>query len=348
MTGPVRPLRYVPFGPELDGVPHVFVDGLRTADTVLELSHWPGNRTPAPFKADVSTQSVLALLASDHAAEELAGAEAVTCDHYDVDGLLSVWCLTAPREALARRRLVEQTAVTGDFDTWTSAEAVRACLAIDAAERRLAAELAEHPLGSTDEVSAAFFRGLLDRLPELLDDPAAVDGWQPEFERAAADLGRLARHPELVREQPALDLAVVDPGAGLHPFAVNAHTERLRVLGNDGEGRYWLRQRYESFVDLRSRRTAPRVRGDLLAAELNRRESGGTWMCEPPDTATPVLQLYAPTGTPAVSSLTWSEFAGHALDFLERAGADAGLRWERDSDWYRTSDVLPPSAAPAS
>lgn len=346
MSGTIRPLPYLPFGPELTGVPHVFVDGLRTPSTTLELSHWPGNRTPAPFKADVSTQSVLSLLTADDAAEYLAGAEAVTCDHYDVDGLLAVWCLVAPAEALARRRLVEQTAVTGDFDCWTSAEAVQACLALDTIERELAADLTGRPVASTDEVSAMFFRGLLGRLPEVLDHPSAVDGWQPEYELAEADRRRLGDNPELVREHVDLDLAVVDPAVTLHALAVNAHTRRLHVLGNDGDGRYWLRLRYESFVDLQSRATPPRIRGDLLAAELNSRESAGTWMCEPPDTATPCLQLYAPTGTPAGSSMPWPEFAGHVLDFLQRARVDPGLRWERDSDWYRTSAVQPPSATP--
>jgi hypothetical protein len=107
-----------------------------------------------------------------------------------------------------------------------------------------------------------------------------------------------------------------------------------------------LRQRYESFVELQSRPTAPRVRGDLLAAELNERETAGTWRCETPDTATPALQLYAPTGTPAPSSLSWAEFLDTVTTFFARAVADPELRWERHDDWYLTSAIAPPSGAP--
>lgn len=343
-TGAALALPFVPYGPRLKGVPHVFVDGLRTDDTVLELSHWPGNRTPEPFRADVSSQSVLALLADGRAEEHLSGAAAVTCDHYDVDGLLSVWSLTSPDAAMARRDLVEAAALTGDFDLWTSAGAVRACLALEAAERVVAGEIGRRRLRSTGEVTAALFRALLDRVVICLDDPAAVDGWQSDWEAVQSSMRRLDLAPGLVQEVDDLDLVVVEPGARLHAYAVNARTERLHVLGEDGPGRYWLKFRYESFVDLRSRPTRPRVRGDILAAELNESETAGTWFCEGPDTATPCLQMYAAgKGVPAPSALSWDEFVDHAVDFFRRAETDPGLRWARSDDWHATATVAPPS-----
>src|SRR5437868_346798 len=135
----MKALPYIPFGADLRNRPHVFVDGLRAPTTVLELSHWPGNRTPSPLKDDVSTQSVLRLLHRPPAERErlLAGATAVTCDHYDVDGLLSILCLTDPEFTLRHRDLVEATALCGDFDVYTGAPAVRACLALLAAEREI-------------------------------------------------------------------------------------------------------------------------------------------------------------------------------------------------------------------
>ncbi|MBV7245848.1 DUF6687 family protein [Streptomyces sp. MW-W600-10] len=83
---------YVLYEERLEGVPNVFVDALRTPSTRLGPSHWPGNGTSAELKADASTQSVPALLAlGGHCRDErLDGAVAVSCDHYAVDGLLSV------------------------------------------------------------------------------------------------------------------------------------------------------------------------------------------------------------------------------------------------------------------
>lgn len=42
---------------------------------------WPGNTTPPPFKADLSLEIVLRLLASQHAAAYLSDADLVTDDH---------------------------------------------------------------------------------------------------------------------------------------------------------------------------------------------------------------------------------------------------------------------------
>ena len=55
---------YVPFGPELEGVPNVIVDGTGNDATVLMLSHWPGASTPVELKADTSAEIVLNFLRS--------------------------------------------------------------------------------------------------------------------------------------------------------------------------------------------------------------------------------------------------------------------------------------------
>jgi hypothetical protein len=157
----MRSLEYVPYGPGLYGRPHVFVDGLRAPGTVLELSHWPGNQTPHRLKDDVSTQSVLRLLAlAGPERDSLLGeASAVTCDHYDVDGLLSVLCLTRPEFALRHRSLLAAVAVCGDFDVYTGDAAVQACLALLAAEREVFSRIA--PV-SVDQAATALFQGMLD------------------------------------------------------------------------------------------------------------------------------------------------------------------------------------------
>ena len=93
-------MRYVPYGPELEGVPNVAVDGRGNATTLLELSHWPGNLTPTQLKADTSTEIVLNCLRSPKRDEYLAGAEAVSNNHYDIDGLL--WSPKLPTSSRVR------------------------------------------------------------------------------------------------------------------------------------------------------------------------------------------------------------------------------------------------------
>ncbi|WP_067460267.1 DUF6687 family protein [Actinomadura macra] len=334
----MRALPYVPFGAGLRDRPHVFVDGLRTPATVLELSHWPGNRTPAHLKCDVSTQSVLRLWDRPAAERErlLAGATAVTCDHYDVDGLLSVLCLTDPAFTLRHRDLVEATALCGDFDVHTGAPGVRACLALLAAEREISQATR---FRSVEQATTALYRGMLDVARECLLDPDAWrDGWAGEWE----DVERSLRSPIEVDERG--DLAVfVDTAGPAHEYAVHARTDAGHVLRLRRDGRHSLRFRYENFVDLQSRRPAPRVRGDLLAAELNARERDGLWFCESPATATPLLQLYTDDEVPAPSSLGMDEVRRVVVAFFEAARADESLLWRPHPGWLYEAAGTPPS-----
>ncbi len=121
----------------------------------LELSHWPGNTTPAPLKADTSTEIALNFVASPVAGE---WADAVVVNnHYDTDGVLSVWTLLHPDLALARRDLLVAAAEAGDFECWPDD---RRGLLVDLALCRLAES-------STDDADA--YQIALRELPALLD-----------------------------------------------------------------------------------------------------------------------------------------------------------------------------------
>ena len=103
----MRPLRYMRYE-ELAGTPNVVVDGSSGPDTRLVLSHWPGSPTPDFVRDDLSAQ--IALRALDHP-ELFDGIEAVSNNHFDQDGLMSVYALTEPDGATARRdRVIDVTA----------------------------------------------------------------------------------------------------------------------------------------------------------------------------------------------------------------------------------------------
>src|SRR5215467_10991989 len=92
----------------LDDRPNIIVDGSGNAGTILTLSHWPHSGTPAEFKADTSTEIVLNFLASPRRVEYEAKASIVSNNHFDEDGLMSVWAMLNPEKAQElRERLIE-------------------------------------------------------------------------------------------------------------------------------------------------------------------------------------------------------------------------------------------------
>jgi hypothetical protein len=110
-----NPLRYEPYDATV-GVPNVVVDGSPNASTVLTLSHWPQLPAPDGFAADLSAQMAFHYL--DNGATLHGNAEVVTNNHFDQDGLISMYALSRPDDALARRTLLEDVAAAGDFATY--------------------------------------------------------------------------------------------------------------------------------------------------------------------------------------------------------------------------------------
>ena len=79
--------------------------------------------------------------------------------------------------------------------------------------------------------------------------------------------------------------------AECHPFALHNRTRCSRLLLLQGK-RAELQYRYEGWVQLASRRPAPRVDLSPLATELNLEESpGGHWVFDGADRITPRLHL---------------------------------------------------------
>ena len=115
-------------------VPAISCDGL-VPGTALDLTHWQGNHTPGRFKADTSTEIALNFVISPEAGQQWATAVAVN-NHFDTDGVLSVWALLEPAAALARRDVLVAAAEAGDFDEWPELERG---LWLDAAIRALGA-----------------------------------------------------------------------------------------------------------------------------------------------------------------------------------------------------------------
>ena len=94
MNSPGRRFEFVEDSYEGE-TPAISCDGL-VPGAALDLTHWQGNGTPRRFKADTSTEIALKFVVSEEALEQWAGAVAVN-NHFDTDGVLSVWTLARSR-----------------------------------------------------------------------------------------------------------------------------------------------------------------------------------------------------------------------------------------------------------
>ncbi len=289
------------------GTPNVVVDGAPNAATVLTLTHWPGIPAPAGLADDLSAQMAFRYL--DAGADRHGGAEVVTNNHFDQDGLASVFALTDPTTARRHRELLVDLAAAGDFATYRSRHAARLSMVVagfaDPERSPLPADALARPY---PEQCALLYAELLGRLPSLLDHPDAHrELWADEDADLTASEAAIAGGRVTIEEGPDLDLAVVrlpehlDVGGGhrfggrwvdgLHPMAVHGATDRCCVARLQGR-RYDVTHRYETWVQYRSRRLRPRVDLVGLAAELNGAEATGTtWTADDVSDLTPTLRL---------------------------------------------------------
>jgi uncharacterized protein DUF6687 len=117
----------------LDDQPKLSVDG--TVPNAIHFSHWSGNETPAEVKADTSTEIALNLVASPRRQQLTQGLELVTNNHFDTDGVLSVWTVLMGEKALELRDQLIGTAEAGDFSEFSNEDAVRASIVIQGADQ---------------------------------------------------------------------------------------------------------------------------------------------------------------------------------------------------------------------
>jgi hypothetical protein len=174
------PARHFEFALEsYDGeYPAISCDGL-VPGAGLDLSHWQGNRTPQRYKADTSTEIALGFVVSQEAVEQWPSAVAVN-NHFDTDGVLSVWTLLEPEQALAQRDLLIAAAEAGDFDEWP------------ALDRGLWLDAAVRALGSRADDDATAYQAVLGQLPKLIENlDERRDLWGDEWEVLQAAVASL-------------------------------------------------------------------------------------------------------------------------------------------------------------
>jgi hypothetical protein len=94
-------MRFEFYSEAIADLPKLSVDG--TVDNALHFSHWHGNQTPESVKADTSTEIVLNVVAAPNRRELTHSIDLVTNNHFDTDGVLSVWTMLTGERALSLR-----------------------------------------------------------------------------------------------------------------------------------------------------------------------------------------------------------------------------------------------------
>src|SRR6266478_6818972 len=126
-------MKFEYYSEAIANVPKLSVDG--TVDNAIHFSHWKGNKTPALVKADTSTEIALNLVGAPNRDELTRGIGLVTNNHFDTDGVLSVWTVLTGERALDLREKLVPAAEAGDFSEFTNENAVRASIAIQGSDQ---------------------------------------------------------------------------------------------------------------------------------------------------------------------------------------------------------------------
>jgi hypothetical protein len=293
------------------------VDGAPLPSTVLTLSHWPNNATPLALKRDTSTDTVFAYLDTPREHSRL---RLVTNNHFDEDGLFSMFALGNPGAALRHRELLTDASRAGDFGVYRRREAARLCFAIEAhADPQLSPLPKSAFRGPEAQRVTALYRNMLALLPKLL---ANLDNyrrfWREQDEHLAQSEELIASGRVVIEEEPEFDLAVVRipedlpartawrylrrEQAAVHPYAIQSATRAGRLLRLQGR-RIEFQYRYESWLQIVSRRPAPRVDLAPFCRWLNRVERRGRWLWENTLDIAPRLYFTGrkdPSVTPAI------------------------------------------------
>jgi hypothetical protein len=294
----LRPLRLGYAGPDGCPEPHLSVDGMTPAGP--NLSHWPGNRTPPRFKADLSTGIALRFARADAAerAAFLGDVEVVLNDHYDTDGFGALLAVLRPDVAMANEELLLAAAATGDFGcltTWRGFAIDRTVVRLAAPESPL--HRAFRSIEDPAALSLARYTWLLDHAESVLRHPGDYGAlWRDEL-RLVQDEITNGLDGGLRRQRfDELGFSLLESQGPRHRMTLNTLAGAYRVLhawhGADGT-RYRYHDRTESWFELVTFRPLPRRDLQPLAARLAALEpphDGANWSADPP--SEPIPELY--------------------------------------------------------
>jgi Family of unknown function (DUF6687) len=195
----------------INDVPKLAVDG--TVDNAIHFSHWQGNQTPASVKADTSTEIALNVVAAPNRDELTERIELVTNNHFDTDGVLSVWTMLNGERALDLRDKLIAGAEAGDFSELSSVDGVRASIVIqgsDSPTDKSGSPLALQLAGEDFVGEARSYELVLPHVPDVLMHIGKYEPlWRDSWARIERALDSFARGTSRVDEIDDAKLSVI-------------------------------------------------------------------------------------------------------------------------------------------
>ena len=292
-------MRFEYYHSGLDEVPKLSVDG--TVDNAVHFSHWHGNQTPQELKADTSTEIALNLVASPQRDEFTRGIDLVTNNHFDTDGVLSVWTVLNGARALDFRDQLIPAAVAGDFSEFINESAVRTSIAIQGTDQPIPGEDSSSPLasylaGETVLDDARAYELVLPEVERLLTNVDSYEPlWRKPWERIAKAIDSFNRGASTATEFGDARLTLVtlapdqfgpggfDPAQHSVPFtAISGYAKGdLFLIATEMKNgwAYRIDYPYYSWAETVVRPPIPRRDFSYALGELNRleRNAGGKW-----------------------------------------------------------------------
>jgi uncharacterized protein DUF6687 len=304
----------------LKDVPFLCVDGV--VEGGLNMSHWPGNRTPARLKADTTTEMALKLARDPGREAWLSGVSVVTNNHFDTDGLLSVFAVLRPEEALRCEKALVQAARTGDFGEFNTPDAFKFDAVVtafdDDARSPIASEIHGRP--ERDRYQILYDR-LLAMLPELLSGAARYkDLWADSLGSVMRSLMRI-KDVARVREDEAAQLTVIEASEPLDPMArfnVARHHRVLTATRTEAGWVYEMAFQIFSWFETVTPPCGTRIDLGEVAAEFDGLETGGAGRWTYTGDASLESRLYraGTGGEPIPSSLPLPVVEGRLVRFF--------------------------------
>jgi hypothetical protein len=336
-------MRFKFYHQDLDNEPKLSVDGI--VPNSIHFSHWQGNETPAAVKADTSTEIALNLVASPHRNQLTQGIDLVTNNHFDTDGVLSVWTVLHGPAALELHDKLIAAAEAGDFSEFTNESAVRASIVIQGSDQVSPGDDSGSPLarqlaGEQADDARAYELVLpeVERVLTKIDEYEAL--WRNAWDKIAIAMESFARGASTVTEFSDAKLSLVSlapdifSSSGFNPtrhaapytaISHYAHGELYLIAAPAGQGwTYRIDYPYYSWAETVVR---PRIRRrDLTAVlnELNEIEGNraGQWQTDGGE-MTSAVKFLDHAGVLGVSTLEPDKVAGRLSAMLLSSDAAA-------------------------
>ena len=335
-------MRFEFYHSDLDRIPKLSVDG--TVANSIHFSHWEGNQTPAEVKADTSTEIVLNLVASPNRDELTQGIELVTNNHFDTDGVLSVWTALAGERALELRDRLIPAAEAGDFCELTNEAGVQVSIVIQGPdqaglENDSGSPLAGYLAGERVDEARAYELVLpeVERVLTQVDDYEHL--WRASWEKIARAVESFERGSSQVTESLDSGVSLITLAAEVFSpdgFDPSRHATPVTAISRYAKGSlfliatplqngwaYRIDYPYYSWAETIVRPRIQRHDFTQLLTELNQLESGreGVWKLDTNE-MTSAIKFLGSDGKLAASLLAPDVVAG---SFQAMLGAQASL-----------------------